>query len=186
MKIFVETDRLILREILSTDVDGLFELDSNPEVHRYLGNSPVTSKDETVEAIKFIRQQYINNGIGRWAIIDKNTNEFIGWTGLKLVTTETNNHINYYDLGYRLIKKYWGLGIATETAFASLDYAFNKLEAKEVYAMAECENIGSTKILKKVGLTFIETFDFDGIKNSWFKIDRTEFENKKRLTANKS
>lgn len=179
MKIFVETERLILREILSTDVDGLFELDSDPEVHRYLGNKPVTTKDQIVEVIKFIREQYIDNGIGRWAIIDKKTNEFIGWTGLKFVTIKTNNHINYYDLGYRLIKNYWGKGIATETAFASLEYAFSKLNAKEVYAMAECENTGSNKILNKIGLTFIETFDLDGIKNSWYKIDRKEFENKK-------
>ena len=74
MKIFAETDRLILREILPTDIDGMYELDSDPEVHRYLGNQPVTNKDQVVEVINFIRQQYIDNGIGRWAIIDKKTN----------------------------------------------------------------------------------------------------------------
>lgn len=179
MKTFAETERLILREILPTDVDGLFELDADPEVHRYLGNKPVTDKNQIVDVIKFIRQQYIDNGIGRWAIIDKKTNEFIGWTGLKFVTEITNNHKNYYDLGYRLIKKYWGQGIATETAFASLEFAFDKLNADEVYAMADCENDGSNKILKKVGLNFIETFDLDGIKHNWYKIDRREFENKK-------
>ena len=179
MKIFAETERLILREILPTDVDGLFELDADPEVHRYLGNKPVTDKNETVEVIKFIRQQYIDNGIGRWAIIDKNTDEFIGWTGLKFVTEIINNHKNYYDLGYRLIKKYWGQGIATETAFASLEFAFYKLNVDVVYAMADYENHGSNQILKKVGLDFIETFDLDGIKHNWYKIDRREFENKK-------
>lgn len=76
-----------------------------------------------------IRQQYIDNGIGRWAIIEKKTNDFIGWTGLKFVTDLTNNHKHYNDLGYRLRKKYWGKGIATETAFASLSYAFDKLNA---------------------------------------------------------
>jgi len=179
MKIFVETERLILREILPTDIDGLFILDSDPEVHRYLGNKPVTTKDQIVGVINFIRQQYIDNGIGRWAIIDKKTNGFIGWTGLKFVTDLTNNHKNYYDLGYRLIKKYWGQGIATETALASLEYAFDKLNADEVYAMADCENEGSNKILKKVGLIFIEKFDLDGIKHNWYKIDRIEFKNKK-------
>jgi|SRR5690554_419840 len=179
MKIFVETERLILREILPKDVDGLFELDSDPEVHRYLGNKPLTDKDQIVDVINFIRQQYIDNGIGRWAIIDKKTNDFIGWTGLKFVTDLTNNHKNYYDLGYRLIKRYWGQGIATETAIASLQYAFDKLDASEVYAMADCENDGSNKILNKIGLTFIETFDLDGIKHNWYKIDKTEYENKK-------
>ena len=179
MKVFAETERTILREILPTDIDGLFELDSDPEVHRYLGNKPVADQNQIIDVINFIRQQYVDNGIGRWAIIDKKTKDFIGWTGLKFVTDLTNKHKNYYDLGYRLKKKYWGQGIATETAFASLDYAFNKLNANEVYAMADCQNDGSNKILKKVGLNFIERFDLDGIEHNWYKIDKSEYENRK-------
>jgi RimJ/RimL family protein N-acetyltransferase len=179
VKVLAETERLLLREILPSDIDAMFELDSDPEVHRYLGNKPVTNKEHIVEVINFIRQQYIDNGIGRWAIIDKKTNDFIGWSGLKFVTDLTNNNKNYYDLGYRLIKKYWGQGIATETAIASLGYAFDKLNANEVYAMADCENESSNKILRKVGLNYIEKFDLDGIEHNWYKIDRNEYENKK-------
>jgi len=181
MKVFIETERLFLREVLSTDIDGLFELDSDPEVQRYLGNKPASNKEQIVELISHIRQQYIDNGIGRWAIIDKKTTEFIGLSGLKLVTETTNNHKNYYDLGYGLIKKYWGLGIATETAVASLEYAFDKLDTNEVYAIADCENEGSNKILKKVGFDCIETFDFEGIKHNWFKIDKTKFQRKYKI-----
>lgn len=176
MKIFTETERFILREILPTDIDGMFELDSDSEVHKYLGNKPVINKEQTANVIDFIRQQYIDNGIGRWAIIDKKTNDFVGWTGLKFETDLTNNHKNYLDLGYRLIKKYWGLGIATETAKASLEYAFEKLKANEVYAMAECENDGSNKILKKVGLSLIHKFDLDGVEHYWYKIEKAEYE----------
>ncbi|MES2418368.1 MAG: GNAT family N-acetyltransferase [Bacteroidota bacterium] len=176
MKVFFETERLILREIVPTDVDGLFELDSDPEVHRYLGNKPVKNKVQIVENIKFIRQQYFDNGIGRWAVIEKKTHNFMGWTGLKLVTDLTNNHINYLDLGYRLLEKYWGQGIATETANISLAYAFHELNAKEVYAMAAIENISSNKVLTKVGLTFMEKFELDSIEHNWYRIDRKEFE----------
>lgn len=175
MNIFIQTDRLILREILPTDVDGMFALDSDPEVHKYLGNKPVTSKEQVVAVINFIRQQYIDNGIGRWAVIDKHTNDFMGWAGLKFVTELTNNHQNYYDLGYRLRKKYWGQGIATEAAKASLQYAFEQLKTHEVYAMADCENIGSNKILKKLGLQFIKKFDFDGIEHNWYCITEEEY-----------
>ena len=172
MKVFAETDRFILREILPQDAQGLYELDSDPEVHRYLGNKPVKSIEQIRELIQFIRQQYVDNGIGRWAIIDKTTGAFVGWTGLKLVKERTNNHIDYYDLGYRLIRKYWGKGIATETAVASLDYGFNVLSVTEIYAMADCQNIGSNKVLRKVGLTFIEEFDYNGVKHNWYKINR--------------
>lgn len=171
MKIFIETERFFLREILPTDVDGLFELDSDADVHRYLGNKPVENKNQIIEVISFIRQQYIYNGIGRWAIIDKETNDFIGWAGLKLITEETNNHINFYDLGYRLIKKYWNKGIGTEVASATLKYAFDELNLTELYAMADCDNVGSNKILKKIGFDFIETFDLDGTPHNWYKIE---------------
>jgi [ribosomal protein S5]-alanine N-acetyltransferase len=179
VKIITETERLIIREILPTDIDEMFELHSDPEVHLYLGNKMITSKEKVGEAIDFVRQQYIDYGVGRWAMINKKSNEFIGWTGLEFVTKETNNHKNYYDLGYRLIKRFWGQGFATESAFASMDYAFDKLNAKEIYAIADCKNDGSNKILKKVGLQFIETFDLEGVKHNWYKIDQTEYENKK-------
>ena len=180
MKIFAETERFILREILPTDVEGFFEMDSDPEVHSYLGNKPVKSRAQVVEIIEFIRQQYIDHGIGRWAIVDKETNDFIGWTGLKFISELTNNHKYYYDLGYRLLRKYWGKGIATETALASLNYAFGEMKLDEVIGIADCENVASNKVVRKAGLRFIEGFDYDGTPHNWYKIDKWQFENKNK------
>ena len=176
MEIIIETERLIIREIVLTDIDAMFELHSDPEVHRYLGNNTITSHEKMVEAIDFLRQQYIDFGVGRWAMINKKTNEFIGWTGLEYVTKEINKHKNFYDLGYRLLKRFWGQGFATESAFASVDYAFDNLKATEVYGMADIENEGSNKILEKVGLKFIESFDFEGVKHNWYKLERSAYE----------
>lgn len=172
MKVFAETERLILREVLPEDAEGFFDMDSDPEVHRYLGNEPVTSLDQINEVISFIRQQYVENGIGRWSVIEKQTGAFTGWAGLKWITEPTNDHIHYYDLGYRLRRKYWGRGIATEAAKASLQYAFNTLDAGEVYAITDCGNISSHKVLLKTGLQFVETFDLEGTPHNWYKISR--------------
>lgn len=180
MEIFIETERLILREVLPTDIDGFFELDGDPEVLRYLGIKPVNDKTQVVDTINKIRQQYLDNGIGRWAMVEKETNNFIGWTGLKLEKIKTNNHVNYYDLGYRLIRKYWGKGFATESAIASLQYGFEKLGIQEAYASANCENIGSNNILKKVGLKLIETFDLEGVNHNWYKMDAAAYEDQSR------
>lgn len=182
MKIIIETERLIIREIIPTDLHAMFELHSDPDVHIYLGNKTITSQEKLIEAMDSLRQQYNDFGVGRWAMIDKQSNEFIGWTGLEFVTKETNKHKNFYDLGYRLLKRFWGQGFATESAFASIDYAFNKLKATEVYAMADIDNEGSNKILKKVGLKFIETFDFEGVEHNWYKLEKSAYE--KRI-ANK-
>lgn len=83
MKIYTETERLLLREILPTDVDAMFAMDSDSEVHKYLGNNPVKDKEQIRGVIEFIRGQYVEFGIGRRAIVDKKTNQFMGWAGLK-------------------------------------------------------------------------------------------------------
>lgn len=175
MTIHAETPRFILREIEFTDVDGMFELDSNAEVHKYLGNKTIASKEETIKVIEAVRQQYLDYGIGRWAIIDKETNAFVGWSGLKFVTDTINSHQNYYDLGYRLIPKFWRKGIATETAVASLDYAFNQLNCPEVYGIADSDNAGSNKILQNVGLQFVETFEINAIKHNWYQLLKDDY-----------
>lgn len=176
MKIFAETERLVLREILPTDIDGIYELDSDPDVHRYLGNNTLKALNQASDVINFVRQQYVDYGIGRWAIVDKKSNEFIGWSGLKYVTDITNNRTNYYDLGYRLIKRFWGQGIATETAFIALEYAFNTLKLNEVCAAASYDNNASNRITNKLGFNFVETFYYQDILCNWYEFERSNYD----------
>jgi [ribosomal protein S5]-alanine N-acetyltransferase len=179
MEIVIETERLIIRELLPTDAEGMFELDADPEVHLYLGNNPVKNIEQSRTVIQIIRQQYIDNGIGRWAVIEKSSGNFIGWSGLKLIKEPINDRIGYLDLGYRFIKKYWGKGYASETAKASLDYGFNELKQDAIYAIADVHNAKSRKVLEKSGLKFIETFNWDGVPHDWFEITKEEWEQQK-------
>jgi ribosomal-protein-alanine N-acetyltransferase len=78
MKVFIETERLILRELVPIDAEGMFELDSDPLVHTYLGESPITTIEQAKANIALIRKQYVDNGIGRWALIEKQTGNFMG------------------------------------------------------------------------------------------------------------
>src|SRR5688572_1907750 len=105
---FLATPRLILREIIHDDALAMFEMDSDADVHRYLGKTPVKKIEEIHHAIDSIRQQYESNGIGRWAVMTRQSNKFIGWAGLKLITEPINDHVNHYDLGYRFLKNQWG------------------------------------------------------------------------------
>jgi ribosomal-protein-alanine N-acetyltransferase len=90
-----------------------------------------------------------------------------------------NGHVDYYDIGYRLIKKYWDCGFATEAAKAWLDYGFDKMDLKKIYGMADVENIASKNVLEKIGLNYVENFTFDGIEHNWFRITKEEWINKK-------
>ena len=183
MKIFAETERLILRELLPTDDRGMFELDSDPDVHTFLGKTPIQTLQQAQDMIAYVRQQYIDNGIGRWAVVDKNTNEFMGWTGLKFVRNMVNNQTDYHDFGYRFIKRFWGKGYATETALPSLKYGFDELKLNEIYGMVDAEHKASRNIMVKSGLTLVNSFDFRGIPHVCYKITQQEFEAK---TINKA
>ncbi|SDX83861.1 GNAT family N-acetyltransferase [Flavobacterium degerlachei] len=171
----IETERLILRKLIPSDDEGMFLLDSNPNVHRYLGNKPVTSIEESREYINNILIQYIQNGVGRFAVILKETNEFIGWAGLKFITEPVNERLNFYDIGYRFIEDYWGKGYAQEAAKAWLDYGFNQLKIQKICAYADIENKGSRKILEKIGLQHISEFDDEGTTCAWLELTKTDY-----------
>ncbi|MCH2045824.1 MAG: GNAT family N-acetyltransferase [Saprospiraceae bacterium] len=176
MQIYIETENLILRSFSEADVLGIYELDSDPEVHAYLGGNPIGTIEEAKYIVNKIRKQYEQNGIGRWAVLLKETGEFIGWSGLKLVNDATvNGRTNYYDLGYRFIKKYWGNSYATETARVALDYAFGDLGCVEVYATTDARNHASNRVLEKVGLKKIESFYEDGIQQYFYKIEKEDW-----------
>jgi len=178
MSLHIETQRLIIRELRPEDAESMFEMDSDPEVHKYLGNKPNTDVAQIREVIAYVRQQYADNGIGRWAVTLKDTGEFIGWTGYKLMKETVNGHTGHYDFGYRHIRKHWRKGYAYEAAKAALDYGIDILGFKDIYAMTDVNNAGSRRILEKLGFHLVEIFGYDGPMLwitgqpiTWYKLD---------------
>jgi ribosomal-protein-alanine N-acetyltransferase len=98
----------------------------------------------------------------------------MGWGGLKYEFNPRKNE-RYYDLGYRILRKYWGKGIATESALESLKYGFNVLDVQEIFAAAHHDNAASNAILKKIGMQFVETFIDDGAIHNWYALDKASW-----------
>ncbi|MCF7567374.1 GNAT family N-acetyltransferase [Sabulilitoribacter arenilitoris] len=179
MKFNIETERLLLRELRLTDLEGMFELDSNPEVHRYLGNKPIKTKAESQKILESVLNQYKERGIGRFAAIEKSSGNFIGWTGLKFNTGDNEalgKKRDFYDIGYRFIKRYWGKGYASESSFKMLDFGFKELKLKTIVGAAETKNIASNKVLKKIGLQFKEVFSYEDVKVNWYELNKEDYE----------
>jgi len=175
MQFYLETERLILRELLDTDIEGMFNLDSSTEVHKYLGNNPITSKEEAQKNINLIRKQYKELGIGRFAALEKKSGDFIGWSGLKLNQGEKeslNGYQNFIDIGYRFIPKYWKKGYGYESALACLDFGFHEMNYDIIYGAADIKNIGSNKILHKIGLQFVNEFRYKNIDVNWYELKK--------------
>ena len=174
MKFHIETERLILRDLRLTDLEGMFALDSDPEVHTYLGNKPVKTIDESKKILESVLTQYKERGIGRFAVIEKSSGDFVGWSGLRLNTEyNMNGYTKYYDVGYRLIKQYWGKGYATESGKASVEYAFNNMKLPEIFATTELGNLASHNALLKIGLHYVEDFYFEQeqVILRWYKME---------------
>lgn len=170
MKLILKTERLILREMLVSDAEALFEMDSNPKVHQYLWNKPLKNSSEVQSYIESVNNQYLENNIGRFVVVLKETNELIGWAGLKYNTEMVNNKIHFYDIGYRLNERFWGKGYASEASFAWLDYGFNVMKIKVMEAAAHSDNIASNKILLKIGLKMTEQYLEDGVYWNWYEL----------------
>jgi RimJ/RimL family protein N-acetyltransferase len=183
MSIYIETDRLYIRELEPRDEAGMFLMDSDPEVHRYLGNNPVKTPAEVGAVIEFVRRQYAEAGIGRWAVLEKDTGDFVGWTGFKLMRERVNGRQDFYDFGYRHTRKHWGKGYATEAARAALDYGIDRLGFTDVYAMTDIDNGASRHILEGLGFRLQEIFPYDaepnwraaGAPTTWYKLDQRTY-----------
>jgi [ribosomal protein S5]-alanine N-acetyltransferase len=147
----LETARLRLREMVEADAHDVYLLNSSPNVMRYLGaERPLSSVDEALALLRErIFPQYRNYGVGRWAVILKDNDLFIGWCGLKYEPAA-----NEYDLGYRFIQNYWGKGYATEAARGVLEYCRQHLTGKRIVGKALIENVASVRVLEKIGVQF--------------------------------
>lgn len=174
MNLIFETERLLYRPLVLSDAEALFELNKNPEVHKYLWQTPEKEIDESIKVIEYVNRQYSQNNIGRFATILKETDEFIGWTGIKFVDDHVeNNNTNFYDYGYRLDQKFWNKGYATEATKMWLDYGLNKMNIDNINAYTHGENSASNRVLEKSGMNFMENYpDKDGVIWKWWQLKK--------------
>ena len=173
MNLILETERLLLRPLELTDAEAMFAMDNNPEVHKYLWQNPTKTIEEAIKTIENVKSQYEKNNIGRFATILKETNEFIGWTGIKYIDDHIENgNTNFYDYGYRLGVKFWNKGYATEASIAWLNHGFNKMNIQIMNAYTHSQNGASNHILQKVGMNFMEDYlDKDGVIWKWWQME---------------
>ena len=150
MQIIFETPRLILGQFTEDDARLILDLNSDPEIVKYVHEPVLTTDDQAKKIIADIILPQYKNNLGRWATYTKSNNEFIGWCGLKYLADKDE-----IDLGYRFKKNAWGKGYATEAAKHTLDHGFNNLDLKLITGRAHIENIASIKVLEKIGMQFI-------------------------------
>ena len=157
MQVFLETERLVLRRFTGADVDNLLDLDSDPEVMRFLtGGKPTPReviRDEILPRILHYYERFA--GFGFWAAIERSTGDFLGWFEFR---PQEGSGTDEAELGYRLRRSAWGRGYATEGSRALIRKGFSELGVRRVVAETMAVNIASRRVMEKAGLTLERTF----------------------------
>ena len=161
MRYILHTSRLNMRIFDKSDARNLFELNSDSEVMRYTGDLPFEDISAAEQFI-FDYDQYDKFKMGRWAVELKQDRIFLGWCGLK------TNKDGYTDLGFRINKKHWGKGYATEASMACIKHGFENLGLHTIIARTSIKNIGAQKVLKKCGMQKLHTFRYKGIGDCFY------------------
>jgi len=182
-----ETARFILREHTPEDAGVFYELNQDPEVIRYTGNSAFASL-EAARAFLESYDEYRLHKMGRWAVISKQDGSYLGWCGLKLLPDSGD-----VDLGYRLARRHWGAGVATETARGSLRYGFETLGLTRITAYAATANGASIRVLEKLGLRrtgatrvgALDAVTFEILRDEWQRGDTMHVDTARLLAPNK-
>ena len=169
--ILVETERMYFRKFRAEDAQRLFELDSDPEVMRFISKSQPTplTRIQNEFIPRFLEYYRQSPPQGFWAAHLREGGEFIGWFHLRPDRISPEE----MELGYRLKRSVWGRGLATEGSRALVAKAFNEWGYSKVCARALAGNRASRRVMEKAGLTFEADFYYgEDVLPGWSEAER--------------
>ena len=159
---FFNSDKLGFRKFNDSDLDPFFEINSDPEVMRYFPS--VLNIEQTKSLMKKINNHIDEHGYGFFAVDLLPENSFIGFIGFKNTSFEAD-FTPCVEIGWRLHKKYWNLGLATEGALRCLKFARTDLSLNEIYSFTPLLNKASERVMQKIGMNKIGEFDHPLVQN---------------------
>lgn len=176
----VRTERLVMREWHDADRGPFAGLNGDAEVMRHFPST--LTAEQSDEMVDRIRSSWERLGYGLWAVERIDTAEFIGFVGL---STPSWSDTPLVEVGWRLARRHWGHGFASEAATAALHVGFSRLDlpADEIVSFTTVGNDRSRRVMERIGLTHRPERDFDhpllghwhGCRHVLYSIDRAEW-----------
>lgn len=143
----LESERLILREIIKEDTAGIFACFSNDQVTRYYGQETLRNLKQAEEFVDFFQKNYNEKRGIRWAIERKEDKGVIGTIGFNAWLPKHKRA----EIGYEIHPDYWGKGYASEAVLKVVSYGFEEMELTRIGAVVFIENEASNRLLTKIG-----------------------------------
>jgi len=171
MNIILETDRLILRNYTPDDFDALYRVISDPETMAHYPK-PYDEKG-THRWLDWTLRNYREYGFGWWAVILRETGEFIGDCG---ITMQMIDGQPLPEIGYHIHKTYWRKGYGKEAARAVRDWGFEHTDYNALYSYMTTGNTASWKTAEAIGMKRIASFEDDYFKSMYtYEITRNDW-----------
>lgn len=145
----LHTPRLLLRQWRKSDLPYFAKMNSNPRVMEYFPN--LLTEEESNALAEKLSDIISERGWGLWAMEEKSSNRFIGFTGLHEVSKDLP-FSPAIEIGWRLLDEFWGKGFATEAAKKVLEFAFRELQLEEIVSFTSIINIKSEAVMKRLSM----------------------------------
>jgi RimJ/RimL family protein N-acetyltransferase len=150
----IETDRLLLRPWRpAEDLDALAAMNAEPAVMRFVAPNRPLRRDESADFLDRIVRHWDEHGFGLWALVPRHEPDpgCIGFAGLA-IPSFLPAVLPAVEVGWRLAPAWWGRGLATEAARASVDYGFERLGLRSIVSIIDAGNAASLRVAEKLGM----------------------------------
>jgi RimJ/RimL family protein N-acetyltransferase len=163
MRTRLETERLVIRTFEKRDADAWLAIFTDPEVGRFLPAGPAPTMETFERALESRREMEHAMGYAMWAVDDATTGSLIGQCGLRPAKSMDENAGSEIDLAYHFARASWNKGYATEAAAAVLAHGLGPLRLDSIMAVVVPENVGSWRVMEKVGMRYEGLADYYGL-----------------------
>jgi RimJ/RimL family protein N-acetyltransferase len=153
----IETERLLLRAWRDSDREPWATMNANPRVREFFPGTLDRQGSDTL--LGHLNARITKYGFGFWALEDRASGKFLGFTGLAHATFPAP-FTPCVEIGWRLAHRYWGKGYAFEAALAALDHGFGKLGLASILSFAAAQNSRSRKVMERIGMRHDPNRDF--------------------------
>ena len=167
----IETERLLMRQYVPEDADEQLRIVSTPEFRRYFPDSFQPTRDKVFMGFGAFGEHWRQFGYGVWALELKGEGRLVGYCGLRhLAPTDE------VELLYGCDRDYWGRGLVTEAARASLRYGFQRVGLARVMAVTDKENRGSRRVMEKCGMRYERDAVYFDLPVVYYALNREDYE----------
>ncbi len=184
----IETERLLLRPVTPDDLEPLTALGADREVMRYIGSGKPQSRREAGLWLDRLVVEAAAGpagppGLPGWRVVTaKSGGDWLGLAALKCLAEQHAEAIGIesaVELGYRLARRFWGQGYATELSRALVRHGFEHVKLPLLVAIADARNAASNRVLEKAGLVYRKTYETAGRTIRFFGLTADEYRQQK-------